>query len=210
VRRFGELVGKIVFGVSACACAPESEPEASSSTETGHGSVCGRDRRPLDVPEDVETLVSAIDHEMWVQLEAEDDPLAAHRPDAIDCGPLGWEIEFDGFEVETIGCNYMAAGQPTLVELCAGDQLHFDFQHYNLVSNGPAQAHAAVLVGDQVLLDYTVDIDPELGTQARKWDEMIEVARDLPAGSPVYLHIHNHGFNTYKLLDVELVLPPGQ
>ena len=26
-------------------------------------------------------------------------------------------------------------------------------------------------------------------------------------GTPVYFHVHNHGFNTFKLLAVDLVLP---
>jgi hypothetical protein len=186
------------------------DASASGSSESGDGSACGGNRRPPGIPTDEAVDVSLVDHELWEQLDADADPLAEHRPEMVDCGPLGWEVEFDGFEVETIGCNYMAASQPSLVELCAGDQLHFDFQHFNLVSSGPAQAHAAVYVGEQALLEYTVDIDPDTGTAARKWDEMIEVEQDVPAGGPVYLHIHNHGFNTYKLLKVDLVLAPGE
>jgi hypothetical protein len=66
----------------------------------------------------------------------------------------------------------------------------------------------AVLIGDQVLLDHTVDIDPDQGAPAEKWVETHEVDRDIPAGSPIYLHVHNHGFNTYKILKVDLLLPP--
>lgn len=185
-----------------------SGADAASTTSGDESPVCGRNRRPPDAPSGETFALSLVDHDAWEQLPEGEDPLAAHRPQTVDCGALGWEVEWDGFEVQTIGCNYMAAEQPTPVELCAGDQLHFDFQHFDLLSSGPAQAHAAVFVGEQALLDYTVDVDSDAATPARKWDEMIEVDDDVPAGARVYLHIHNHGFNTYKLLKVDLLLPP--
>lgn len=210
----------LLLALSVAACTPGTAAEDGMSSETSSedestgdegGSTCGKFRRPPDIPEDVLAQLTLIDNNVWEQIEDPDaDPLADHRPDEIDCGPLGWEIEVDGFEVETISCNYMGASQPTLVDLCAGDTIEFDFQHFNLISSDAAQAHVVIAVGDQTLLDYTVDIDPELGVEAKKWVEEVEVTQDMPAGTPVYLHVHNHGFNTYKILTLDLLLPPGQ
>lgn len=150
-----------------------------------------------------------IAHDAWVQVDAPDDPLAEHRPATVECGSLGWQIDPDGFEIDTAGCNYMAAIQPIREELCAGDTLHFDFQHYNLVTSDPAQAHVTIRVGELEILNYTVDIDPEFGAAARKWDENMAVDLDVPAGAAAYLHVHNHGFNDYKLLALDVVLGPG-
>jgi hypothetical protein len=199
-----------------------SDSSATGESDETGGPECAADRRPEGAPADEEVLVSLIDHGTeampgWTQIEAEaDDPIALHRPAMVDCDATGWAIEFDGFEVETLSCNYMAATQSTLVDLCAGDVVEFDFQHFNLVAAQKVEFHAAVFVGDQALLDHTVSVEPEVDfcgdspgcVPANKFVERIEIAQDLPAGTPVYLHVHNHGFNTFKLLRVDLVLPP--
>ncbi len=204
--------------LALCGCGGEvgHEDDVGTSgdgdgTETGEDTqpVCGQGRRPADAPDDEPVAISLIDQEQWQQIGAVEDPFSDHRPDDIDCGPAGWELEFDGFEVDTIDCNYMAAAQPSAVELCAGDTVRLDFQHFDLLAPELAQAHAAVMVGGQALLDYQVEIGPEDIVPARKWDESILVEDDAPTGTFVHLHVHNHGFNTYKLLAVELILPPS-
>lgn len=147
-----------------------------------------------DVPELEGTMVDLARPALWQPLAAADDPLAAHRPDAIEC-PLGtgWLVEPTGFEVNTGACNYAAFVQPALAAVAPGAQISIDLYHFDLLAPEPATAHLAVLVGDVVVFERDIAIPGPANVHE------IELVADFsaPAGTPVVLHLHNHGQNTW-------------
>ena len=146
-----------------------------------------------------------VDHEAWVEGGA--DPWPEHAPDPVDCSSLAWSYGTSGgepsLEVSTADCNYLLVEQPSTHEALAGDELRMRLWHFDLIQPDPAEAHAGVQVGDQLLFDVTVPI-PSAGEMVER---AITLQTDLPEGSPVVFHLHNHGENTWNLVELS-VNPP--
>jgi len=149
---------------------------------------------------------SLVDHAQWMEVPASDDPLALHRPASVQCGIDGAYNEDTGLEIDTGACNYLARQQPSLVDIAAGDSIAIEAFHETLASVEAGEAHFAILVGSEVVWEIFVPIpaSPEV-VPATPFTEEIEVDFDAPAGTPVIVHLHNHGFNTWRLLTLDVV-----
>jgi hypothetical protein len=144
--------------------------------------------------------IALVDASAWVPLSAEQDPLPTHRPAEAHC-PEGAYAEEDGaLEVETGYCNYASFHQPLLSPVRRGDTLHAVLLHADLVFEEPAEAHVALVLGDRVVWQRQVAIPAE----AALYDVSFSADQDLQAGSDVVFHLHNHGYNAWKLLSLEL------
>ena len=64
----------------------------------------------------------------------------------------------------------------------------------------PAEAHAALLFGDDVPWEITVRIPSEPDVQ----DVELPAPRTIEVGDPVGLHLHNHGDNAWTFLTIEV------
>lgn len=148
-------------------------------------------------PREASTLV---DHGAWELSSA--DPWPDHAPDPIECGPLAWSAENSGgepsLEVRTDDCNYLVVEQPTLAELLPGDQLQFRLWHFDLIQFEPATGHAALSIGGVVYVDEEIAIPGEAEMIIRE----VFVDEEVPAGAPVVFHLHNHGANTWNLVEI--------
>jgi hypothetical protein len=191
-------------GLLAVACGDAAPPVTDEGTggtatasagSTGAGPTTGepRERAPL------------VDHARWAVVDAADDPLADHRPAEVDCGSTGAFSEGRAYEIDTGLCNYLARSQPSLVEIRAGDRLFVAAFHDTLAATEAGQAHFALLVGGTVVWERFVDIpaSPAI-VEATPFQDELLIDVDVPAGTPVDLHLHNHGYNTWTLLDVEV------
>jgi hypothetical protein len=139
--------------------------------------------------------------ERWSLLDAAADPFT-DRPAVVDCPTAGVTPEMLSDErvlgVETGWCNYLTATQPTLRAVSAGEEIKVRLWHFELFAADPAEAHAAVLVAGLPVLDERVPIPGPGGLIVRK----IVAERAIPAGAPVYFHLHNHGANSWALVEV--------
>ncbi|MDH4041243.1 MAG: hypothetical protein OEV88_11370, partial [Gammaproteobacteria bacterium] len=108
--------------------------------------------------------------------------------------------EDGALEVETGYCNYLSLVQPSQAALKAGDTLHLVLWHGDLVFEQPATAHVAVTVAGKTVWETQVAIPAE----ANIYDLRVPVNFDAPAGSAVEYHLHNHGYNTWTLLQLEI------
>jgi hypothetical protein len=90
--------------------------------------------------------------------------------------------------------------QPSLTGIEAGDELHLVLWHGNLAFSSPATAHVSISVDGQSVWSEKVDIPSE----AEIFDLRIPVNFDAPPGSKVEYHLHNHGFNTWTLLQLDV------
>jgi hypothetical protein len=138
-------------------------------------------------------------------VDAEDDPLARHRPIDVACNNLGgWYLE-DGFvEVDTGHCNYLSLSEPAAVSASKGSILRSEISFFDLTADEPATAHLALVLGNTTVWEDELSIPGKA--------QVIEITAELPfdvqQGDPVILHLHNHGQNTYKFGKV-FVSPPN-
>jgi hypothetical protein len=66
------------------------------------------------------------------------------------------------------------------------------------VSSSRREGYAAVAIGDDVEWEYRVAIPTASHLAADGW-----IAEDdVPAGTPIRFHVHNHGINSWNLVEI--------
>ena len=169
----GSHCGALLVALTLCAC-----------------STAGADEEPVRPPR---TLVLA---DAW-EIDL-DDPFPEHQPDEIDCPPTARRPEYGSLEVSTGTCNYAALAQPLMFDLHPDDVLAIEVFHDALQADAPAKAHIAVAVDAAIVWDQQIPIP----SAAQPYRVEVTPELDAPAGTPIRFHLHNHGYNTWKLLDV--------
>ncbi len=135
------------------------------------------------------------------EINANDDPLASHRPPAVDCNPLtGWYAEDDELEIDTLACNYAALSEPAATSVTRGEHIVTTLSHYDLTAAEPAEAHVAILAGTVVLFETSIAVPGPA--------DLIEIdivaQQDIARGTPLVFHLHNHGQNTWQFAPLEV------
>jgi mono/diheme cytochrome c family protein len=143
---------------------------------------------------------SLIDVNDWSMQSAANDSFSGHRPALVTCPDNSWYNEDGALEVETGYCDYLSLAQPSKAAIAKGDTLHLVLWHAALAFEKPAQAHVAITIDGRKVWEQTVQIP----TDANIFDVRIPADFDAPAGSKVEYHLHNHGYNTWTLLQLEV------
>jgi hypothetical protein len=143
---------------------------------------------------------SLVDVDAWTPQDPARDSLAEHRPAQLQCPANSWYNEDGALEVETGYCNYLSLTQPSLAEVRPGDTLHLVLWHADLAFEQPASAHVAVTVAGELIWEAEVAIPAD----ADIYDVRIPASFDAPRGSPVEFHLHNHGYNSWTVLELEV------
>ncbi len=147
---------------------------------------CTSDPTPLE-------LIDVFD---WREATAEEDPFP-DRPETVECPTSSRVIEFEEdttfLEIDTSFCKYITLIQETKADIFEGETVVFQWGHRDLNAPSPAQGHVALLINDSFIEDRVVDIP------ATEMDTVVEfeMPEDAPAGSPIWLHLHNHGDNQW-------------
>ena len=183
--------------------------EIEPGVHTLRVSLRGSDHHALGIEHEVEFEVveaaakqslSLVDVDAWSEQDAAGDSLPGHRPAELQCPANSWYNEDGALEVETGYCNYLSLAQPSLSAVKAGDALHLVLWHAALAFERPAKAHVAVTIGGKRVWETSVAIP----TEANIYDLRIPLDFDAPAGSEVEFHLHNHGYNSWTLLKLEI------
>lgn len=135
----------------------------------------------------------------WQPVAEADDAFASHRPALIDCPPSSWYLEDSALEIQTGYCNYLTVAQPIRQAVRPGDRLHLVLWHGDLRFAEPATAHVALSIGGKPLWENRVNIP----AAANIFDINIEADLYAEPGDMLQFHLHNHGYNTWKLLSLE-------
>ena len=185
----GPLVGLLVLGCD------ENPPPAEQSGSSGAvSSETGADS--TGVEPDLEGTVALIDLAAFEKSSQAEDPFDG-RPADVQC-EFGYGLEDGFFEIETDLCHYGGFVQPSLAPIRVGDTLDFLLLHENLTSADPeAETHVGIAIGDEIVFEATIDIPAEASFLDPQWVSTV----DAPAGTPVHLHLHNHGINSYRVAD---------
>ncbi|TPV93980.1 MAG: hypothetical protein B7733_17515 [Myxococcales bacterium FL481] len=155
------------------------------------GSGCGE--QPTAELEADPAPIALIRPENWRATSPDEDPLAEHRPDPLPCEPGAWREELGGTELDTGRCGYLSLSQPSAATVEAGDLVELAVWWQDLASLEPARGHLAVLAGTELLWEEYVDIPSPADIR----EVAFRVDRPIPAGTPITLHLHNHGANTW-------------
>ena len=145
----------------------------------------------------VASLINAAD---WQTQSAAADTFAAHRPDSVSCPENAWHEEDGALEVETGYCNYLSLTQPSKAAINKGDNMHLVLWHGQLRFEQPAKAHVAVSIGGKRVWEDQIEIPNAAGI----YDIVIPSTISASAGASVEYHLHNHGYNTWTLLTLEV------
>lgn len=156
-----------------------------------------------DTVSDASSATALVSPESWAVIPAADDPVE-DAPQTTMCDPEnGTKVESlsgeQAFGVSTRNCEYVAVGQTTLAPLSEGDTVFVRAWHFELTAPTDAEAHLAVAIDGETIWQERVPIPSgEGGLLTSEWT----ATRDIPAGSDVVFHAHNHGNNEYYLLEV--------
>jgi hypothetical protein len=202
--------------LSACADAEPAAPSAIARMEDAGAAhdVPAVEQRELDaaVAADASAASSALrvnllSPEGWTMVDAGDDPFT-DRPASVDCSTAWVGAETLSGErvlgVETGYCNYATMLEPTRRDVRAGETIKVRLWHFELSAPEPAEAHAALLIAGLPVLDERIAI-PQPGAFSVK---ELRVERAIPAGAPAYFHLHNHGQNSWALVEVSVGAAP--
>lgn len=155
----------------------------------------------LDSGAPVPVRGSVVAPEHWRQLTSAEDPFD-DRPPLVSCMSVAVMAETLGGEpvldVDTGGCSYVTALQPTLREIATGEVIQVRVWHFELTAPEPAEAHVALVIDGLHVVDERVMIPQPGGLMTAK----LRVTRTIAAGAPAYFHLHNHGTNNWALVEV--------
>ena len=157
-----------------------------------------------EIPEPPREKFELISQAAWVPVEDGQDPFSSENI-ASNCGPGGYKVEATILEIETDICPYVTLKQATVDDVEIGDRIKFHFWHLTLISDPPSEAHVVVQLGSQLKFEQRIAIPASEQIYPVSW----EVTERIPKGSDMFLHLHNHGYNSYRLSKVE-VIPPSE
>lgn len=141
---------------------------------------------------------AAFDPEAFIPGDRTLGPFAHHDRGAT-CSRAGWGPELGGIELLTGPCPYVSLQAPLDVQIRAGDTLRVSWWHQQLASLTPAEGHIALTTEDAILWERTVEIPHAAESHV---DDAIAPV-DLDPGTPIFMHLHNHGANAWTLFHVE-------
>lgn len=143
-----------------------------------------------------EEVVDLVFFDQWVILPESDDPYPDHRGDYDDCDPGGILPEDGVLEINTNDCGYAVVGQPLSADVVEGDWVELLMYHSALAAiEEPAEAHFSLWVGEHLYWERTFVIP----SAAEVYPVPITIDWAAPAGTPVRLHLHNHGGNSWRV-----------
>lgn len=144
-------------------------------------------------------LVNLFDWEV-----ADADPFADTRPEGADCDPEAHGTEELGgfwvYSIETEACGWLTLRQPTAVAASPGDHIQVSVWHFALTAPEPATALVGLALADRVLVTMEEPIPAE--GRLMLLDHIVETP--VPAGTDLYFHLHNHGANSWHLVEVTI------
>ena len=139
----------------------------------------------------------------WALVAPADDPWpgAAGRP---PCEERAVHAEEGTIELDTGACGWITVGAPSRAPWRRGDRVQVLVIHSALVADAPAVATLALRLDGEDVWSTTLDVPAAAG--------FLEVDVPAPAagraGAPMYLHVDNHGANSYRFGALRAAPPP--
>lgn len=173
------------------ACGGGSEPGGNTGNAAGTGGARG-------------AAALEIEAESWQPATMAEDPFAEFAEGRLRCSPFAFRLEANWLEVTTTDCNYATLVYRFPRDVVAGDVISGEIAWATLASLEPAIGTLAfATLREGVVWSHDVDIPGAA--------DITEVAFTLgqpaPAGSALYFHVRNHGYNAWQLSPLTLTDP---
>lgn len=141
--------------------------------------------------------------EAWVRADGE-DPFGPAPADAT-C-EVGFGEEGGLFEIDSELCTWGTFEQPSLATVREGDEVELVLVHDQLYSEDPeASAFLGLSMGEEVVWSQEIPIPAEAGFLRPTF----VATQDHPIGTMVRFHVHNHGVNNYRFVDLKVSWASG-
>jgi hypothetical protein len=147
------------------------------------GAGCASPEGPLVLPED------------WVLVDPEDDPWPGVPPEAEACSRRALRVEVGTIELDTAVCDWITATAPARIDVRPGRALELLAWHAPLVAEDVAEATMGVRTEAGAVWEVEVPVP----AASAFYDVQVTVPERVREGDPLYLHVHNHGNNSYRL-----------
>ena len=156
---------------------------------------------------DSRETAALLNQDLWTPVENELTHLFPPKTEDHSCEEEGYKSEFLGgsyvFSVLTTFCDYIIVRQETLVDIQEGDTVKIRFWHSQLTAPFDYVAVANIVIDEEEIWREEFPIPLlESGISKSEWI----ATSDIPSGTPIYLHVNNHGNNEYSLIEI-MVLP---
>lgn len=140
----------------------------------------------------------------WTAAPAAEDPFVEFENGRLRCSPFAFRMEANWLEVTTTDCNYATLVYRFSREVLAGDVVHGEVAWATLASIEPAIGTLAFATArDGVLWTHEVSIPGEADIVKVEFT----IGQAAPAGSALYFHVRNHGYNAWQLSPLTLTDP---
>ncbi len=162
------------------------------------GSACGGEEL-----EHTQGPAALILNQAWTLDTAEQASLQEHAPEELQCPPGAIIVTADDvLDIDTGQCNYIALVQPAQTSAPPGSNLLLQGAHLTLFNpqQDGERGHVALSVGPHLVWERHFPI-PAL---AQAWEAHIPLPEGIQAGTPIRFHLHNHGANEWKLLNITI------
>jgi hypothetical protein len=140
----------------------------------------------------------------WTSAPPAEDPFVEFEDGRLRCSPFAFRLEANWLEVTTTDCNYATLAYRFPRDVVAGDVVRGEVAWATLASLEPAIGTLAFATArDGVLWKHEVSIPGEADIVTVEF----AIGQDAPAGSALYFHVRNHGYNAWQLSPLTLTDP---
>jgi len=144
---------------------------------------------------------SRIDAAAWAAASIAEDPFIEHEAGRFRCSPFAFRLEATWLEITTTDCNYATLVYRFPAAVLAGDVVSGEIAWAPLIATAPAVGTLAfATLRGGVVWSHEVAIPGDGDIVAVEF----EVRDAAPAGSALYFHVRNHGYNTWQLSPLTL------
>jgi hypothetical protein len=140
----------------------------------------------------------------WTSAPPAEDPFVEFEAGRLRCSPFSFRMEANWLEVTTTDCNYATLVYRFSREVLAGDVVRGEVAWATLASIEPAIGTLAFATArDGVLWTHEVSIPGEADIVKVEFT----IGQAATAGSALYFHVRNHGYNAWQLSPLTLTDP---
>ena len=143
--------------------------------------------------------ISLVNGENWSLVSQDNDPFPISDENTPPCTRIAFRPEYGGVELDTGICNHITLSQPASVAVARGASIYITGWHSTLVSEEMGVGQMRVMLGDQDV--WT--IQSPIPGPAQSFDVEIINRVEVTPGERVYVHVSNHGANTWNILRIE-------
>jgi hypothetical protein len=134
--------------------------------------------------------------ESWTSASPAEDPFVEFEAGRVRCSPFALRQEGSWLEVSTADCNYASLVYRFRADVRAGSTVRGEIAWTTLAATEPAVgtlAFASLPAGVLWSTSVAIPGNPDIV------EVEFELGADAPAGSALYFHVRNHGYNTWQL-----------